>query len=423
MTVLGAILLDNERIDDAATLTPADFYRPNHREIFAAMQALSAKNEPIDPVTLATELGGHEHDEPIRQAMSVVPFANRIHWGAKEVLKASEARALITAAQDAMEKAYERDMDAAMGIVSKIGMGDRTATRLVRADRLAVRGMAAIERSQAAYKAGGIPGIPTGFWDLDELTGGIQDQDYWIVCGRPSMGKTSLALAIALNAAARGFPVHFASLEMSEEKLFFRSSSLLSGVPIRQIKRGEDSFGEPLSSDVVDKIIQAGNDFADLPMWVDDTGAQKPSYIRAIGRIVRRRSKSERGLIVVDHLNIAESDEGGENENARLTRISASIKALTKDLGWAVLALTQLNRKVEERTDKRPMMSDLRGTGAFEQDADVIVGLYRDAYYNEHTDEPMKAEAIFLKNRDEECKTIPLHWDGRKTKFSDWSSI
>ncbi|MCB0221042.1 MAG: replicative DNA helicase [Chrysiogenetes bacterium] len=420
MTVLGAILLDNERIDDAATLTPADFYRPNHREIFAAMQALSAKNEPIDPVTLATELGGHEHDEPIRQAMSVVPFANRIHWGAKEVLKASEARALITAAQDAMEKAYERDMDAAMGIVSKIGMGDRTATRLVRADQLAPRGLRALEAEQAAYKAGHVSGVPTGLWDVDSLLAGLKPQDYAILAARPSMGKTSLALEIALNAAKAGFPGFIASLEMSAEKLFTRALSLLSDIPISHLRRDQDDHGQPLDAD---KVTEASTAFMDLPLYIEDSGAQRPAYIRSIARQVRRKSKAEMGLIVVDHLNIAVADAKGQNRNHDLTEISAAMKALAKDIGWPVLALCQLSRKCEERTDKRPMLSDLRESGALEQDADIVMGLYREAYYNDHAENPHKAELIVLKNRDGECRTIPLHWDGRKTKFSDWSSI
>ncbi|MDX1556268.1 MAG: replicative DNA helicase [Xanthomonadales bacterium] len=430
-SVLGGVLLKNDALDELPFLAPDHFYREKHRKIFGAMGEIAADNEPIDLVTLGTALKDSGDLESVGGesflaylAGRVPTAANVVYYG-RLVWEKAILRELIDAATAIAVDGYETDERAVEAVAQAQARISRIAetgvsTRLVKADQLAPRGLCALEAEHEAYRAGGVVGIPTGFWDVDSLLAGLKPQDYVILAARPSMGKTSLALQVAVKAAMAGFPAFIASLEMSAEKLFTRALSLISDIPITHLRRDEDDHGRPLDAVAV---IEAASTFGELPVWIDDSGAQRPTYIRSIARQVRRKSKADMGLIVVDHLNIAVADAKGQNRNHDLTEISAAMKALAKDIGWPVLALCQLSRKCEERTDKRPMLSDLRESGALEQDADIVMGLYREAYYNEHCENPRKAELIVLKNRDGECRTIPLHWDGRKTKFSDWSSL
>ena len=415
-SVLGAILLKNEAIDEVEYLEPGDFYRQKNQLVFSAMQSLNEAKEPIDLVTLATALkeGGALESvggEPyLAELAGRVPTAANIpHYGRK-VLQCSELRSLIHDAQDIEALAYERDAEAAKTKADAIGLRQgRGQSRLTGRLALARAGIAHVEKVGSRA----ITGVPTGFLDLDFKTAGLQPGDLVILAARPSMGKTSLALNIGDNAAQAGFPVFMASAEMSTAQVALRLACSGAGLDSEQVRRDADA------------AIDAFHRIGELPLYVDDTAGPTVGQVRAGARKVQRMEralieKNGMGLVIVDYLQLL---NGGKhnNRNDEVAAISRGLKALAKDLNWPVLALSQLNRGVESRQDKRPNLGDLRESGQIEQDADIVAFIYRDHHYNPGAD-PRHAELNISKNRNGGTGSIDLNWCRETTTFSNWSN-
>lgn len=417
--VLGAVLLKPEAIDEVEYLEPGDFYRQKNQRVFAAMRALTEAKEPIDIVTVATWLKERDEleqagGEPYIAEMSGrVPTAANISAYGRKVLECSELRTLIRQAQDIESLAYERDADGAKAKADEIGLTQgRGVSRLTGRLSLARAGIAHVEKVGSRA----ITGVPTGLVDLDFKTAGLQPSDLIILAARPSMGKTSLALNIAANAAEQGYPVFIASAEMNTAQLAIRLACADSGLNSEQMRRNED----------VEKVLDAFHKIGELPIYVDDTSNPTVGQIRAGARKVQRYEKKliaehGLGLVIVDYLQLCTSP-GKEKREQEVAAISRGLKALAKDLNWPVLALSQLNRGVESRTDKRPNLGDLRESGQIEQDADIVSFIYREHVYNPQASRT-HAELILAKNRNGGTGTVELFWSESTTKFSNWASF
>lgn len=425
-SVLGGVLLKNDAMDEIDFLEPEDFYREKHRKIFIAMQELSDRGEPIDLVTLGTALkdagdlervGGEAF---LAYLAGRVPTAANVVYYARLVRDKGLFRHLIDASTQIAADSYEADepvknmLDKAEAKILEIG--ERQLHKPFSPIREVVRNaFKHIERLQENHQD--ITGVPTGFADVDHLLSGLQPTDLIILAARPSMGKTSLALNIAQNAAVLSdMPVAVFSLEMSSEQLVMRMLSSEARIDSAQMRRGF------LSEKAIGGLIDAASTLSDAPIYIDDTPGITPLELKAKARRIKRLAKeAEMGLVVVDYLQLMQAPRSSDNRAQEVAEISRSLKGLAKELGWPVLALSQLNRGVEARVDKRPMLSDLRESGAIEQDADIVAFIYRDSHYNENAEEPNKAELIIAKNRSGATKTIPLTFLKEYTTFVDYT--
>lgn len=426
--VLGAILLKNEAIDEVEFLEPEDFYQHKSRTIFDVMRELTSKRQPVDLVTLGTRLreldqleavGGEAH---LAYLAGRVPTAANIVAYGKDVLKCSELRTLIAQAKDIETLAYDRDAEGARAKADEIGLTQgRGVSRMAGRFHLARAGLAHLEKVGSRE----ITGVPTGLADLDFKTSGLQPTDLIIIAGRPSMGKTALALNIGDYAASQGFPVFMASMEMSTAQLSIRLACSGSGFDSEEMRRGK--------VDYTDAFHRVG----ELPFYVDDTPAQTVGQIRSGARKVQRLEhklieKVGMGLVIVDYLQLCTAPGRHGKREEEVAAVSRSLKALAKDLGWPVLALSQLNRGVEARSDKRPNLGDLRESGQIEQDADIVSFIYRDEHYNpggtvkidgRQLSNAGLAELNMEKNRSGATGMICLAWRNKITKFSNWSGF
>ena len=429
-SVLGGLLLDNLAWDRAADLlTEGDFYRHEHRLIFGAIAALVAASKPADVITVHEQLQGHGKADDVgglaylNDLAQSVPSAANLRRYAEIVRERAILRKLISASDEIATQAFNPQgrtvatiLDEAEGKILKIGEeGARQRQGFQPINQLVV---SLIDRVTELYENGAedVTGVRSGFFDLDRNTAGLQKGDLLVLAARPSMGKTAFALNIAENVAVHeGLPVLVFSMEMGAAQLALRLVGSLGRIDqthLRTGKLGDDEWGR--LAEAVDKLKQ-------IQMFIDETPALTVAELRARARRMARQFGGTLGLIVIDYLQLMSgSSSGDENRATELGEISRGLKGLAKELQCPVMALSQLNRSVETRTDKRPMMSDLRESGAIEQDADVIMFIYRDDYYNkENSKEPGVTEIIIAKQRNGPVGTVKLAFLKPMTRFEN----
>lgn len=420
-SVLGGVLLTNDALFDVLEMVrPEDFYREAHRKIFTAMQELSMRNEPIDIITLGDELrkkgeleavGGPAY---ISSLDASVPATANLGRYAKIVSDKARARRMIEAAHAIAREGYEQQGDTADYLDSSqaaimAAANVETKSDLKPAPPAVKRVFAAME---AAYeKQSEVTGISSGFEFLDRMTAGWQREDLIVVAGRPSMGKTSIVMNMAAHVAIeKALPVAVFSLEMSEDLLYQRLFSSEARVLLARIRNGLlDDTDWPKLARAADRIHRS-------TLFVDDSAALSVMEIRAKARRLKVKH-GDLGLVVIDYLQLM---RGAGNEGSReqeISTISRGLKALAKELHVPVIALSQLNRSLERREDKRPQLSDLRESGAIEQDADVIAFIYRDEVYNKETTQKGKAEIILGKARNGATGTVCVGFQREYTRF------
>lgn len=424
-SVLGGLMLANEAWDKIADLiVEEDFYRRDHRLIFRAIIGLVEKSIPYDVVTLSQWLEDHgllqEAGDLAYLGMLAknTPSAANITAYAKIVRERSVMRQLIKVGNAISGSCYETEgrnseelLDSAEKLVFEIAeQGARGQRDFVSIKDLLVK---AVDRIDALFQQDNpITGVPTGFNDFDDMTSGLQASDLIIVAGRPSMGKTTFAMNIAEHAALKSqLPVAIFSMEMSGEQLAMRLLSSLGRIDQHKIRTGK------LEDEDWPRLTSAVGLLAEAKLFIDDTPALTPNELRARARRLAREHGL--GLIVIDYLQLMEVHGSRENRTNEITEISRSLKALAKELNVPVVALSQLNRGLESRPNKRPIMSDLRESGAIEQDADVIAFIYRDEVYNEDSPDKGTAEIIIAKQRNGPIGTFRLTFLGQYTRFEN----
>jgi replicative DNA helicase len=422
--ILSAILTDNEiLLDILEILSPDDFYKTAHAKIFSAITALFSKNEPVDLVTLANILKEQNQLEDIGGATylsnlvnTVPPSVNAEHW-AKIIHDKACLRRLIEKANLIVKKCFEdrgnvdEVIDFAEQAVfeiseNKINKSFYPINSLIESN---IDKLEELQGNQAL-----VTGLPTGFAGLDHLTSGLQNSDVIILAARPSMGKTTFALNIARNAAVNeNIPVAIFSLEMSKEQLSMRMLCSEARVDSFRLRGGF------LSNDDWNNLTDAAGTLSEAPIFIDDSPDISAMGIRAKAR--RLKMDKGLGLIIIDYVQLMKSHISVERRDLEIAEISRSLKALAKELSLPVLALSQLNRKLEERNDKRPKLSDLRESGALEQDADVVAFIYRDEVYNRDENNPKKgtAEIIVAKHRNGPTGDVDLTFISAYTRFEN----
>jgi len=425
--VLGALMLDNRTWDAIADrLVAGDFYRRDHQIIFEAIAELAARSEPFDAVTLSEALerksladatGGLAY---LASLVRDTPSAANIRAYADIVRERSTLRQLISVGGEIAASAYDPEGRDAGQIVDE---AERRVFEIAESRNKTGSGFvplrnelgAVIDRlDMLAQNKGQLTGVSTGFNRLDEMTAGLQKGDLIVIAGRPSMGKTTFALNIAENAAfgPKKAKVGIFSMEMSRESLAFRMVSSLGRVDQTHLRVGN------VGDEEWSRITGAIEMMKSASIHIDDTGALTPTEVRARAR----RLKREHGLdlIVLDYLQLMQVAGNTENRATEISEISRSLKALAKELAVPVIALSQLNRSVEQRTDKKPVMSDLRESGAIEQDADLIMMIYREEVYDKTTTRKGIADIIITKQRNGEIGEIQLSFLGKYTKFENY---
>jgi len=427
-SVLGGLMLDNQTWDAVADkIIEDDFYRKDHRLIFRAISQLAEKQEPFDIITISEALdsigelenaGGLNY---LGLLAKDTPSAANIVSYAGIVRDRSILRQLIHVGTDIADSAFNPEgretaelLELAEQKVFKIaenrqrGQGGFEPVRALLAK--------AVERIEALFEQeGNITGAATGFADLDQMTSGLQPADLIIVAGRPSMGKTSIAMNMAENVAIKGdLPVAIFSMEMPGEALAMRMMSSLGRIDQHKIRTGK------LDDDEWPRLTSAVTLLEKTKLFIDDTPALTPIEVRSRARRLMREH-GQLGLIVLDYLQLMQSPASGDNRVQQISDISRSLKALAKELHVPVIALSQLNRNLEQRPNKRPVMSDLRESGAIEQDADLIVFVYRDEVYNEDSPDKGIAEIIIGKQRNGPLGTVRLTFLGQFTRFENFA--
>ncbi|MBK1688598.1 replicative DNA helicase [Rubrivivax gelatinosus] len=428
-SVLGGLLIDNLSWDRAADLlTDSDFYRYEHKLIFAAIAGLVNQSKPADVITVfeqlqslgkAEDCGGLAYLNALAQS---VPSAANMRRYAEIVRERAVLRKLIAAADEIATNAFNPQgravtaiLDEAEGNIFKIGEeGSRQKQGFQGIDKLVVE---LIDRVQELHDNGAeeVTGVRTGFYDMDRMTAGLQKGDLIILAARPSMGKTAFALNIAENVAvAEGLPVLVYSMEMGASQLALRLVGSLGRIDQQNLRTGR------LRTEEWERLTEAVDKLGQVQLFIDETPALTAPELRARARRMARQY-GQLGLIVIDYLQLmsGSSSSNGENRATEIGEISRGLKALAKELQCPVIALSQLNRSVETRTDKRPMMSDLRESGAIEQDADIIMFIYRDEYYNKDSKDPGVAEVIIGKQRNGPVGTVRLAFLKPLTKFEN----
>ena len=426
-SLLGGLMLDNatwERVADQ--VHESELYRREHRLIFAAISRLADADQPFDVVTLAETLERNAQLEDagglpyLGQLVKDTPSAANISAYAKIVREHAVLRRLITAGTDIADSAYNTQGRAVPELL------DEAERRVFEIAEQQARGRGgfqpikdllrqAVERVDKLFQSDEpITGLATGFQDFDMMTSGLQPSDLIIVAGRPSMGKTSFAMNIAEHAAIKTRrPVAVFSMEMPGDALAMRMMSSLGRIDQHRVRTGK------LGEEEWPRLTSAVHILAEVPLFIDDTAALTPTEVRARARRLKREH-GDLGLIVLDYIQLMQAPGASENRATELSAISRSLKALAKELDVPVIALSQLNRSLEQRPNKRPVMSDLRESGAIEQDADLIVFIYRDEVYNEDSKDKGTAEIIIAKQRNGPIGTTRLTFLGKYTKFENF---
>jgi replicative DNA helicase len=421
-SLLGGILLDSEAVPAALEILRGDeFYRETHRMVFRAIQDLFERNEAIDLITIADHLAEQSQLETVGGAAylaalaETVPSAANVAAYAKIVNDKALLRRLLQIAAEITSWCYaggkrvEEILDQAETSIFAI-TENRVRNSYFPIKEVVKKSLEIIEEIYERREM--ITGVPTHYRDLDKLTAGFQPADLVIIAGRPSMGKTALALNIARNAALDSqVPVGIFSLEMSKEQLAMRLLCSEARVNSQKIRSGF------LSKQECGKLITAAGNFSEAPILIDDTPAISTLELRAKAR--RMKADLGLGMIMVDYLQLMRGREGSERREQEISEISRSLKALAKELHVPVIALSQLNRKVEERHDKRPLLSDLRESGAIEQDADVIAFIYRDEVYNPNSADTGIAEISISKQRNGPTGKVKLAYINDYTRFEN----
>ena len=426
--VLGGLMLDNEGWDKVAEhVSEEDFYRKEHRYIFRAISQLAAKMDPFDVVTVSEMLETMGEIDTVGGLAYVgmlakdTPTAANIDSYAKIVRDRSVLRQLIHVGTTISGSAFNTE-------------GQETSQLLENAERqvfeiaeqqqrgksgfIPVRSLLAkaVDKIESLYEQDNpITGVSTGFTDFDEMTSGLQASDLVIVAGRPSMGKTTFAMNLAENVAIKAKkPVAVFSMEMPGDQLAMRMMSSLGRIDQHKVRTGK------LDDDEWPRMTSAINLLAETQLFIDDTAALTSTEVRSRSRRLMREH-GQLGLIVLDYLQLMQSPSSGENRTQQISDISRNLKALAKELNVPVVALSQLNRNLEQRQNKRPVMSDLRESGSIEQDADVIVFIYRDEVYNEDSPDKGVAEIIIGKQRNGPIGTSRLTFLGQYTRFENYT--
>jgi len=424
-SLLGGLMLDQRAWDQVAdVVTAKDFYRADHRAIFGAVENLVADDNPPDAITVGQHLerqaqlesaGGNDY---LGQLVQTTPSAANIRAYAKIVREMAMLRRLIEVGGDIAASVHDIEGHTAENLVD---LAEQRIFEIAERGDQRISGFAAMKQilpqtmdrlDMLSNTEGDITGIPTGFEKLDDMTAGFQRGDLIIVAGRPSMGKTALAMNIAENAAvAHKIPTAIFSMEMSAEQLSFRMIGSMGRVNQSHLRAGK------LNDDDWSRINSTVSIMSDAPIFIDDTGSLSPVEVRARARRLKREHNL--GLLVIDYLQLMQVTGTVENRATEISEISRSLKALAKELDIPVVALSQLNRKVEERGDKKPMLSDLRESGAIEQDADLIIFLYREEHYEPETTLKGIADVIIGKQRNGPVGNFKLTFLAEFTRFEN----
>lgn len=412
--LLGGLMLNNAAWDDVAEIvTAADFYRTDHRTIFTGMAAIAKKGQPFDPITIADAVELRDWTYVVNLSRSVGTAWN-VRQYAAIVRDKSLERKLLIAADDLSLLAREHG-DAGEKLDKAATMIASISDRRSQGGPQTVREMlsAWIDALQAAQdRGGGLVGISTGFEELDTNLSGLCPSDLIILAARPSMGKTSLAMNIAENVSFAGKKVLVFSMEMSKEQLLSRSVSSVGGIDFDKVRRAT------MNDEEMARMTAATGRLIASGLSIDDTPALTVLEVRARAR---RAARTGIDLIVVDYLGLMTGK--GENKNIEVGAISSGLKALAKELKIPVLVLAQLNRGVDQRPDKRPAMSDLRDSGSIEQDADVILMIYRDEVYNEQSPAKGTAEILIRKQRQGPLGMVRLNFKGQFCRFENHTGL
>lgn len=435
IAVLGSILLCNNAIDEVADIIlDEDFYSPANQLVYLAMQDLNARGEKIDPITLRNnlqqrgkleEIGGQP---AIERLLDDCPTSANVESYARIVAGKAMLRRMLNATLETQGLIYEGKQDDGKALSPEEVM-DRAQGLLLGSARDAVEkpwlDMPAAVHGLMSYvderQTGNVtPGISTGFYEINDLTGGFRAGEMTVLAGRPGMGKTALALTMAANVAALSMkPVLFLSLEMTagrqNPQLEIRLSCSYARVPIKPLL-----FGKVLLEDDLHRLNEAAKALHEIPLFMSDDSSLNPMRLRARAR----RLKAENGglaMIVVDYLQLMRSGEKFQSREQEVATLSRSMKLLGKELNCHMLVLSQLNRQLEGRPDKKPRLSDLRESGSLEQDADVVQFVYRESMYDDDCDEPNRAEIIVDKNRMGATGTVYLTWTGECARFDNYA--
>lgn len=434
-SLLGGLMLDNQSWDDVAdVISVDDFYRLEHRSIYEAIKNLIEQRKNADVVTVQEELirlekldsiGGFAY---LASLPANIPSAFNVRDYAEIIRSHSIRRRLIETSADISKSAYtpfgksaENLLDEAEQKIFRIAESSQKSNQGLREAKPIVKEV--LEHIQELFNTKdnvGITGIATGFKDLDRLTAGFQRGDLIVIAGRPSMGKTAFAMNIAENMSIHhNKAVAIFSMEMSASQLITRMLASIAGVNQSKLKTAQ-----LVKEDMVN-LSYAHEKLASAPIYIDETPALNPLEIRARARRLARKYENQLGMIVIDYLQLMSGSSQSDNRSMELGVITRSLKALARELNVPVIVLSQLSREVEKRTNRRPIMSDLRESGAIEQDADLIIFMYREFYYKEkeNPDDPMlneiknKAEAIIGKHRNGATGTIELSFEGEYARF------
>lgn len=427
-SVLGGLMLDNQTWDTVADrISEADFYRRDHRLIYRAIAELAEHQDPFDVITLSEWLDSQNELENagglayLGTLVKDTPSAANILAYANIVRDRSVLRQLIHVGTEISDSAFVTDGRETSELLEN---AERNVFKIAEQRQRGQGGFStiknllakAVDKIELLYEQDGeITGASTGFNDLDEKTSGLQPADLIIVAGRPSMGKTTIAMNMAENVALKsGLPVAVFSMEMPGEALAMRMMSSLGRIDQHKVRTGK------LDDDDWPRLTSAINLLAETKLFIDDTPALSPTEVRSRARRLTREH-GQLGLIVLDYLQLMQSPSSGDNRVQQISDISRGLKALAKELNVPVMALSQLNRNLEQRPNKRPVMSDLRESGAIEQDADLILFVYRDEVYNEDSPDKGIAEVIIGKQRNGPLGTVRLTFLGQYTRFENFA--
>lgn len=421
-SVLGAMILDKEAVITATEMIRGeDFYKEAHREIFEAIVDIYNRDEPVDLVTLSEELTQRQTLEAIggisymANLSEAVPTTTNVKYYAKIVEEKSILRRLIKASAEILEKGYQAEdevnqiLDLAEKNIFDISQ-KQSKEGFAHIKHVLLESFNKIE--ELYQNKGGITGLTTGFSDIDRKTSGLQKSDLILIAARPSMGKTAFSLNLCQNAALKGnASVAIFSLEMSKEQLVQRMLSAESHIEIQKIRTGT------LSEDEWPRLAKAMGPLAQGKIFIDDT----PSISMMEMKAKCRRLKMEQGLdmVMIDYLQLMSGDGRSESRQQEISSISRALKGLAREMDCPVVALSQLSRAPELRADHRPILSDLRESGAIEQDADIVMFLYRDEYYHPDSEKKNIGEVIIAKQRNGSTGAVELAWLGQFTKFAN----
>ncbi len=426
-SVLGGLMLNNEAWFDLVEIASArDFYRTQHQIIFEAMMSLANEDQPLDAVTVAEKLRSQGLLDKagdvtyLAELAESTPGASNVLAYAKIVRERSVMRQLIGAANKIADAAFAPDGRDSNDLVE---LAEKSVFEIAEQrsqdsgpEKVAPLLSKAVEKVEFLYNTkGAITGVPTGFTDLDNKTAGLQKSDLVIVAARPSMGKTAFAVNMLEHAVMSGSAVLLFSMEMPSEQIVMRMLSSLGRIDQTRMRSGD------LQDDDWTRFTGAVSQLRDKRLYIDDTPALTPGDVRSRCRRVARETGGL-DLIVVDYLQLMRTADKAESRTNEISEISRSLKALAKEMRCPVIALSQLNRALESRNDKRPMNSDLRESGAIEQDADVILFIYRDEVYDEDTEDKGIAEIIIGKQRNGPIGKVRLSFIGNLTKFENLAS-